>query len=132
MGIGGLPLSIFYKFPLLKAIATTTIGGCLGAYSSVYLSDFVIRMYHKYFPSKIGKETKPKRKFTWTNKMMVKLKRSYGLVGVASITPLFLSYPFGCFIAVRYFKNKKKITTYMLIATVFWSVTLSVFKSFFH
>lgn len=131
MGIGGIPLSFVYKFSVLKSIATTTLGGCIGAFAFVNLSDLILKLLHKWGLFHNNKpNAKPKKKFTFTNRLVVKIKHKFGLFGIAAVTPLFLSFPFGCFLAVRYFHNKKRITAYMFASTIFWSVTISLIKTF--
>ena len=128
MGIGGIPLSFVYKFSVLKSITTTSFGGCLGAFAFVNLSDGILKLLAKWGLFK--PKEKVKKKFTFTNRSVVNIKKKFGLLGISVITPLFLSFPFGCFLAVRYFKDKKKITAYMFGSTIFWSVTISLIKTF--
>jgi hypothetical protein len=128
MGIGGIPLSFVYKFSLLKSITTTSLGGCLGAFVFVNLSDGILKLLDRWGIFRPKK--KIKKKFTYSNRLVVNIKRRFGLLGISAVTPLFLSFPFGCFLAVRYFKDKKKITAYMFGSTIFWSVTISLIKTF--
>ncbi len=128
MGIGGIPLSFVYKFSVLKSITTTSFGGCIGSFVFVNLSDVLLKMLHKWGIFK--PKQKVKKKFTFSNRLVVNIKRKFGLLGISAVTPLFLSFPFGCFLAVRYFKDKKKITAYMFASTIFWSVTISLIKTF--
>jgi hypothetical protein len=54
--------------------------------------------------------------------MMVRIKNKYGLVGIALLSPLIISLPIGVFLAMRYFKNKKKVFIYMLVGVTIWSL----------
>ena len=77
--------------------------------------------------SKMSGESTPKKKrvFTWKNKLIVKVKRDYGLIGLAAITPIFLSIPLGTFLAARFFHDQKKVLTYLAASVVVWSVIVS-------
>jgi hypothetical protein len=75
----------------------------------------------------------PKRNFTRTNKIIVYVKRNFGLPGIALLTPLLLSIPLGSIVAMRYFRHKSKylVLTWMYAAIVFWSVSIASWKLFF-
>jgi hypothetical protein len=64
-----------------------------------------------------------KKIFTHRNKIIVSAKRRFGLAGIAFLTPLLLSIPIGCFISVRYFKNKQRVLMYMFCSVVFWAAS---------
>jgi hypothetical protein len=72
------------------------------------------------------------KKFTRKNKLIVRVKRRFGLIGIAFLTPLLLSIPIGCFLSVRYFKVKHKILIHMYVSVIFWSVSISSLKLLFH
>jgi hypothetical protein len=127
MGVGGMPMSYVFKFNLLKTIFSTTLGGCLGAIFFVNAGDkllHLIKQWRKKNPRA------PRPVFTVRNKLLVKIKRRYGLAGIALVTPLFLSYPLGCLIAIRYFHNKKLVISYLCASTAGWSIILSLLKMF--
>lgn len=119
VGLGGIPLSIALGFDAKEIIILNVIGGTIGVFVFVYLSDWINSKLNKFFANR-----KNKKKFTRTNRIIIKVKTHGGIYGLCLITPLFLSFPLGCFVTVRYFKDKKKIITIMLIAVVFWSTLL--------
>ena len=51
---------------------------------------------------------KHKKKFTKTNKFIVKIKRKFGLYGVSMFAPLFLSVPIGTIITAKFFGHLSK------------------------
>jgi ABC-type spermidine/putrescine transport system permease subunit I len=67
---------------------------------------------------KNGKEIKQKKKFTYLNKMVVKLKRSVGIYGITFLAPLFLSVPIGSIISAKFY-GKKKITFLLIVIGMF-------------
>lgn len=55
----------------------------------------------------------PKNKFTRMNKLIVKLKRSIGIIGISLWAPLFLSIPLGSIVVAKFYG--KNVITYPLI-----------------
>lgn len=118
-GIGGVPAAVFANFPFFKAMLITISGGMTGVVVFTYLSDWVEHKLEKMFPRK------NKKKFTLTNKIIVYVKKYFGLVGIAIITPLILSIPLGVFIALRFYHHdKNKIIRYMLVSITAWAVII--------
>ena len=124
--LGGIPLALVYEFSFLKAVTVTSLGGFTGATFFVYTSDKLIAFFKKRIALKQNKNPNQPRKkvFTRTNKIIIIVKQRFGLVGIALLTPLLLSIPIGCFLAVRYFKDKQRILVFMFGAVLFWSVSM--------
>ena len=119
--------SLNIGFGYLETLIITTFGGILGIIFFYYVSAAIV-----YFFGWIGqklrsnkKEPKKKRVFTWKNKLIVKVKRDYGLIGLALATPIFLSIPLGTFLAARYFHDPKKVIMYLSASVLVWSVIVS-------
>ncbi len=55
-----------------------------------------------------GIELPVKKKFTKTNKFVVKMKMKFGLIGIAMFAPLFLSVPLGSIIVAKFYGKEKK------------------------
>ena len=51
---------------------------------------------------------KNKKKFTKINKLIVKIKRSIGIIGISFYAPLLLSIPVGSIIVAKFYGNEKK------------------------
>lgn len=122
---GSVPLALGFGFSFFEAVTVTCLGGFTGATFFVYLSDKLLA-YLKKRKARKNKENPgapPKQIFTKRNRMVVKVKNRFGLLGIAFLSPSLFPLPIGCFIAVRYFKNKHKILVYMYGAILFWSVT---------
>lgn len=120
---GGVPLALTYSFPFFESVTVTSLGGFTGSISFIYLSDKIIAYYHKLHQQKLLANPNHKRKNPFTKKVrfIVGVKKKFGLTGIALLTPLILSIPVGCFIAVRYYKNKQKILIYMFSSVLIWS-----------
>ena len=70
-----------------------------------------------------------RRIFTKRNRRIVRIWRSFGLAGIALITPIILSIPLGTVIANSLDGNKRRIIAYMFLSVLFWSVLMtSVFE----
>lgn len=119
--------SLNIGFGYLETLLITTIGGVIGVIFFFYLSSIIMIAISR-FTGRFKKEpSKPKKKrvFTWKNKLIVKVKREYGLIGLAALTPTILSIPVGTFLAARYFADQKKVITYLSASVIVWSVIVS-------
>lgn len=75
----------------------------------------------------------PKKKiFTTRSRRIVKVWRSYGLMGVAALTPVIFSIPVGTFILTRLEKNRNKILLYMFVSITAWSLLLTSLFELLH
>lgn len=130
---GGVPLALVYGFSFFKAVTVTSLGGFTGAAFFVFMSDKLIAFFKKRKAQKkeTATESNQKKIFTRKNKIIVIVKKRFGLLGIAVLTPLLFSIPIGCFLAVRYFKDKQRIIIYMFGSILFWAVALSSFKLLF-
>lgn len=130
---GGVPLALLYGFSFFETVTVTCLGGFLGSTFFVYTSDKLIAYFkkRKALKDEKNKSQAPSKKFTRTNKIIVTAKKRFGLLGIAVLTPALLSIPIGCFLAVRYFKDKQRVLMYMFGSILFWSVAISSFKLFF-
>jgi len=125
-GLVGVPTAVFAKWHFFKVVTVTVAGGMVGTVVFTFLSEGIILSYKKVKQiTAIGK--KPKKKFTFTNKTIVKVKRRLGLAGLAILGPSLLSIPLGVFLSVRYYKDRKKIIGYNFISIMCWSVILYFF-----
>lgn len=119
--------SLNIGFGYLETLLITTIGGVIGVVFFFYLSAAIMVILQKLTGRFQNKKSKPQKKrvFTWKNKLIVKIKREYGLIGLAAITPIFLSIPLGTFLAARFFHDQKKVLTYLSASVIVWSVIVS-------
>lgn len=130
---GGLPLALGLGFSFFEAVTVTSLGGFAGVIFFVFMSDKLIAYFKKRKAQKeLENPNKARKKaFTRTNKIIVIAKQRFGLLGISLLTPLLLSIPIGCFLAVRYFNDKQRILVYMFGSILFWSVSISSFKLLF-
>lgn len=87
-----------------------------------------IQIHYQYVDS-----TLPARKiFTPRNRRMVKLWRTYGLIGLAVLTPILFSIPLGTFFMTRLEKNNRKILFYMFVSITTWSLLMTTVFELLH
>ena len=96
-----------------------TVASALGGYFSAvifyFASEKVILFQQKRKEAKIQKGSyKPKKKFTRTNKWVVKIKKTFGILGLTYLAPLFLSVPVGSVICAKFY-NENKYTFPLII-----------------
>ncbi len=70
------------------------------------------------------RKTKPKL-FTKRNRRMVRIWRSYGIKGIAFLSPLIFSPPGGTLIAVSFGERKRNIIFWMTLSAIFWGGVFS-------
>jgi hypothetical protein len=117
----GVPTALLlFKDDFITFFLVCTAGGITGNIVFTYLSAAIIRKIHAYRAKRhlIHK----KLIFTPFNRRVIKIKQRFGLIGIATITPLMLSTPLGAFLAERFFKKKKKIILYLSVSVVFWEL----------
>lgn len=129
-GLGGVPAAVVADFDFFKAMTVTISGGIAGTFFFTYLSDWLLHFIQK-IRARSGKQAN-RKKFTRMNRLIVKVKRNFGLLGLAILTPSVLSIPLGCFLAARYYSNKQQIILYMSISVVIWAIVLYFFWQYFH
>lgn len=114
--LGGVPLAAGYGFEYLEIVLYPAIGGILGVGVFILLGKTISSLVKRWFPPK-----KPKKKFNWRNRLIVKVKRNFGLAGIAFLTPWFLSVPVGTLIAMGIYRDGRRVFIYQSVAIVFWS-----------
>ena len=67
---------------------------------------------------------KPKKKFTKRNRLIVKIRRDYGMWTIIFLTPVMLSIPVGAFLLRKYYEDNKYVFVYALIAIAVEGVIL--------
>jgi len=123
----------------VQTLLSTTAGGISGVFIFFFLSRWFLLLYSKYFSfyahqsrvkfySFLNKEIPkfiPAKRFTKRNRLIIKLVRSYGLVGIVALTPILLSIPVGTFLATRYYSANRFLLVYLCGSVLFWSLFMS-------
>lgn len=121
-----VPLALQLDFSFWQATLVCFIGGCIGVVFFAFFFQKVTDIFRKYFPKKEKPKTENKKE-SFKDKLVQKARKKYGLVGLAFLTPVFLSIPFGTFITISYYPNKRKTIPYLFISVFLWSLGMSLF-----
>jgi len=122
-------LSSIVKFSMgtLAAIAadlglggsfSNLLGGIIGVVVFTYVGSHIQEYLVIKFPRRFG------RKFTSSNRFLVRIKQRFGLGGIVVITPIILSIPVGVMFALALTHDKKKIMISMIVSCLFWATLL--------
>lgn len=93
----------------------TLIGGISGVVIFTQIGYDIERFFVKKFPRKF-------KKFSWKNRLLVKLRRKGGIWGVAILTPIFLGIPVGVALCLTLTTDKLKIIKPMIVSIIGWSL----------
>jgi hypothetical protein len=130
----GLPTAMFvFHFSFIKILLISITSSISSSIVSVYLSKELILLYN-YVIKKLFPNRPKKKRMTSINRLLIKVKRYFGIIGVSVISPLVLSIPFGSFIAISFFGYKNRIKTIVLMSfsANLWAVILYFTYSEFH
>lgn len=119
--------AIISGYSYTETILITTIGGIGGVITFYYFGEFL-----QYVFSRKKKKKKEKKVFTRMNRTIVRVKSTYGLLGLAVLTPCLFSIPLGALLAARYFDKDKRTLPFLLASVIVWSFILTSATSIFH
>lgn len=71
---------------------------------------------------RVAQGKKPKKKFTRTNKIIIKIKHGIGFYGLGIFAPIFLSVPIGSIIVAKFYHHKKFAYWYVIIVLYLYSL----------
>lgn len=125
-----------FKFSFAETLLWTNVGGIAGIYFFAFLSEKLLAWWNRTFRISKRKAAKDEEKetmiFTKKNRRIVRVKRKYGLAGIAFITPLLLSIPVGVFLVVRYYNNSRTKFFYLIASNLIWSLIYTGFYMFWN
>jgi len=128
----GIPTVIaLYKYNYVWALLASCTGSVFGTIVFTYLSAGLLNWWDK-IKNKWSLSKSPKKNFTKQNRRIISIKLRFGLLGIAVLTPIFLSIPIGAFLAERFYKDKKKVIIYLSISAIVWSTFLYFIYLFFY
>lgn len=131
-GLAFLPTIRLHRFNFLESVAFGITAGLLGNLVFIYAGGVLDRIFDRMGKRiRMGRPPKTKKRFTRKNRRLAAVKSRYGLLGIALLTPMFLSIPVGAFLSVRYFHNKKKILLYQMASVTIWTLLLSALNLLF-
>jgi len=107
----------------------TSTGGCCGVLFFYHSGHWFMEQINHLISSK-GRTygLKPrirKKSFTRRNRMLIRLKYQFGMLGIAVLTPAVISIPIGSVVAARFYWDNKWMLPFLLISTILWSLFLT-------
>jgi hypothetical protein len=122
-GIGGFLFFYFMLKPILHLIPL--------------IKQFIYRIIPEYFKKQFAdyyaRWISPRKKayFSRQSRLIVRIKRSYGMWGLIITTPVLLSIPIGAILARRYYSHHRRIVLYMMGSIMCWGILFSAFLRLF-
>jgi len=110
---GTLAFTIYYYFSDLVIIYSHHISPYL-----VKLTPVKWQLASKRRKARRRMKRKNRRKFTWSTKFVVKLRRGYGMWGIILLTPVLLSLPIGAFLLRKYYREDRLSFPLMITSIV--------------
>ncbi len=125
----GLGMALAYNFTPVVFFLTTVGGGMLGVFVYLYLWDFILIVKKKL--------VKPKPhtvhiKISKNIRKLVHFSRTWGIYGIALVTPTIISMPVGTLICRAIEKNKWHIKLVMFFSLSFWSILVITLQKLFN
>jgi len=120
-------LAVVLGFNFWQTLLITVPGGIAGVIFFFLSSNFLMDRAKARKAKKAleGKEVTI-RKFTWLNKSLVRVKKKFGMLGIAILTPPFLSIPLGSIVMAKFFKHNRLALPILVVSVAFWGVVLTV------
>jgi uncharacterized membrane protein YfcA len=79
----------------------------------------------RFFEKPLHIEEKPRKKFTWGRKFVIRTKMRFGLLGLVVTTPSIISIPIGAFVIHRFYRKKSRNVLFLILSLVCWSLLLN-------
>jgi hypothetical protein len=118
----------------VRTLIYTAIGGSAGMLTFYFSGKALLEVFRKRYvkrsQERAAKGLPPKRIFTRTNRLIVRVKHRYGIIGLASFAPPTLSIPITAVLAAKYFKHDRRTLPALIISVLIWSMVLSTAWSF--
>lgn len=119
-----------YEMNFRDAYLITTGGGIMGIFVFYFAGHFISEWWKRnvakvksFFTRRpVSDFTGENRRiFTRTNKLIVRVKNKFGLVGIAFVTPCLISIPIGTLVAVAMYRKRRPVLLYLIISLLLWS-----------
>ncbi len=142
-----IPLSTLLGYSYLQTFLNTATGGILGVLFFFFLSKNLLKAYEALRPFLVrqvlylrqysgqrlivSSKVRQHRRFTRRNRLIVKIRRKYGMPGIIILTPIILSIPLGTFLAIKYYSSRKNLLAWLSLSVILWSAVISSFIELF-
>jgi hypothetical protein len=110
-----------------QSVVITTGGGAAGVCFFYYGGGWAFRQMSILFGRWLG-TNREKKVFTRRNRIIVNVKLTFGMIGIALLTPSLLSIPIGAVVMARMYGANPYSVPLLLGSVVLWSVGLTAFS----
>lgn len=139
------PYAYLFRLNQIETFVMVEMGGLLGFLLFYSLFSFLLKelkliwplIYHvtpRIFKVRFEQWLDERRyrritanKFTRTNKMIVMIRRKYGMLGIIILTPVLLSIPVGALLGTKYFHHRRSFIPFMLFSIFAWGIVSVLF-----
>lgn len=144
------PASHLFGYSYIHTILNTTVGGWIGVIFFFYGGRYVFarfprwrhtvkRSYDSFMGITREKQLlklrnithRPVKNFTRLNRIIVTIRKRFGLPGLIILTPVLFSIPIGTFLVVKYYSKRRDLLAWLSLSVMVWSVVLSTFIQIF-
>jgi len=113
----GIPLGLDFLTTYFAAISGASLSSLFFYFGAEFLME--VTRKNKLKKEKAAEENgiqlKPKKKFTRGNKITIKLKRTFGKIGLCFLAPSLLSIPVGTIIVAKFYGKEKDTFLWVFI-----------------
>jgi len=108
--LGGIPMKLSFWETYFSCIA----GAIFTAAVCFYLSEYFMRRAERKKNEKLlkalesGLQIPATKNFTFLNKMVVRVRKIFGIYGICMLAPLFLSVPGGTIVSAKFYRKDKR------------------------
>lgn len=129
--LGGPHLELTFLETYLACTAGAIFSAAIFYFSAEYFLIRSRKQRHEAFEQskRNGTHLKLKRNFTRMNKLIVRIKKSMGIIGTCFWVPFFLSIPLGSIVTAKFYGKKKK-TFPLIIAGIFLNALITTSISY--
>lgn len=127
------PSVSLYTFGFWETILFVSIGGIVGVSIFYFGAGWLIENTHQRRLKKealLKSQGKPilKKVFTPGKRKIIRIKRAFGLTGIAIVTPCIISIPIGSVLAARFYHHKKQTVFVLYLSVIIWAFVLTEFN----
>ena len=115
-------------FNFKEAFFITTAGGIAGIIAFTFVGKIISYAWKKmifFFKKPLNAENKPPKKFTWLNKLIVRIKMNFGLTGLLITTPSVITIPLGTIAVNHFYRKQGRNVLLMMLSVILWSILLN-------
>jgi len=121
---GGPLTGLALKITWIETAVCSVIGMMITVALVTFFGDYIQRFFTRIFQRG---EPKKKKKFTRSNRLAVRVRIRFGLMGISFLTPILFSPIGGAILALAFRYHKKDIILNMLASACVWGIIQCLF-----